>query len=247
MKSTLLRIGGFLAVGAMALCHSPAAELISNGGFESGLSAWSTADAVGGDGTFYLQSGTTSPSIAEPVPAPPGGVNAAMSDGQGPGSHVLYQDFLVLGVVGSALLTLDLFIGNRGQDFYTPDHLDFSLNELNQQARVDILKSGTDPFSVSPTDVLFTVYQTQSGDPLVSGYDPLSVDLTGLLNSYLNQTLRLRFAEVDNFGPLQMGVDNISLVTRETPGAVPDMATTSLLLSMVIVPLAVMRRGYFTK
>lgn len=247
MKHSALRIGSILVLMTLAVHQVSGAELISNGGFESGLSGWTTMDALGSDGTFYLQTGTASPSIGDAVPAPPGGINAAMSDAQGPGSHVLYQDFLVPGVVGSALLSLDVFIGNRGQDFFTRNHLDFSLNEINQQARIDILKSGTDPFSVSPTDVLFTIYQTQSGDPLVAGYDPLSVDVTGVLNSYLNQTLRLRFAEVDNLGSLQMGVDNISLVTRDTPGTVPDVATTSVLLSILMVPLAVMRRGYFTK
>jgi hypothetical protein len=56
-----------------------AVPLIINGGFEAGLSAWITVDAAGSDGTFFLQSGTTSPSSGDPVPAPPEGTMAAMS------------------------------------------------------------------------------------------------------------------------------------------------------------------------
>src|SRR3954469_20032278 len=74
---------------------SARATVIANGSFESGLSNWFRADQVGSDGTFFVQSGTSSPVNGDPVPAPPAGVSAAMTDAQGPGSHVLYQDFLV--------------------------------------------------------------------------------------------------------------------------------------------------------
>ena len=54
------------------------------------------------------------------------------------------------------MLTFDLFIGNRAGAFFTPSpaSLDFSTPVLNQQARVDILRVGTGPFSVSSSDVL---------------------------------------------------------------------------------------------
>ena len=134
----------------------------------------------------------------ETVPAPPGGTTAAMSDAQGPGSHVLYQTFIVPAAVPSALLVFDLFIGNRADRFVTPDTLDFSTPALNQQARVDILAGGADPFSLAVADLLMNALRTEIGDPLISGYTRYTVDITGLVNANINTPLMLRFAEADN-------------------------------------------------
>lgn len=211
-----------------------AVPLITNGGFESGFSGWTRVDAVGSDGTFSQQTSTTSPINGDSVPAPPDGFFAAMSDAEGPGSHVLYQDFVVPASLGSAVLTFDLFIGNRADDFYTPSpaSLDFSTPALNQQARVDILRAGTDPFSVLSSDVLLNLLQTSPGDLLVSGYTSFSTDLTALLTANAGQTLRLRFAETDNVFTFQLGVDNVSLDTQ----AIPE-PNTSLLLSTGLIGL----------
>ncbi|HJT80248.1 MAG TPA: hypothetical protein VJ719_03540, partial [Chthoniobacterales bacterium] len=51
---------------------APAQELISNGGFESGFTDWMRFDQTGSEGTWSLQSGTTSPVNGFTVPAPPG-------------------------------------------------------------------------------------------------------------------------------------------------------------------------------
>jgi len=225
MKSLLSNVIQTVTVltGALLL-EADGADLISNGGFESGLSGWTEADQLGSEGTFFLQNGTTSPVLGLSVPAPPEGVTAAMSDGAGPGSHVLYQTFTLTSPTAAATLGFDLFIGNRAEDdqkFYSPDTLDFSTPTLNQQARVDILAAGADPFSVNGGDVLLKLFQTQPGDAPISGYSHFSLDLTSLLNANLNQTLTLRFAEVDNVGPFQLGVDNVSLQTS-TESVVPD-------------------------
>jgi hypothetical protein len=193
--------------------------LILNGGFESGFSFWTRVDQLGSEGTFFLQTGTVSPVSGNSVPAPPGGTNAAMTDAFGPGSHILYQDFVVPAT--GALLSFNLFIGNRADRFATPTpaSLDFSTPALNQQARVDILKAGTNPFSVAASDVLLNLYQTQVGNPLVSGYNAFNFDLTSLFTSNVGQTLRLRFAETDNLFTFQLGVDNVSL---ETAAVIPE-------------------------
>jgi len=121
---------------------------------------------------------------------------AAMTDAPGPGSHVLYQDFAA--TAGGAALSFALFIGNRASleggfaGFATPASLDFSTPTLNQQARVDILKNTADPFSVAPADVLANFYQTKAGDPLVSGYNTVTTNITALLAAHVGETLRLR-------------------------------------------------------
>jgi glucose/arabinose dehydrogenase len=206
-----------LLLSSVLALPATAAPLISNGGFESGFAGWIRADAVGSEGTFHLQTGTASPVLGDPVPAPPGPTQAAMTDAEGPGSHVLYQDFLVPADVTTGVLSFDVFVGNRAEQFETPATLDFSTPTLNQQARVDFLLPAADPFSVAPADVLLTVFQTQVGDALVSGYSTVSTDVSALLVARAGQTLRLRFAEVDNVFPFQFGVDNVSLETQPIP------------------------------
>ena len=230
---TVFRVRSLL-IATVAICavvgEARAVELVTNGGVEAGFSGWTRADQVGSDGTFLLQMGTTSPVNGIPVPAPPQGVRAAMTDAEGPGSHVLYQDFAVPLVVPSAVLSFDVFVGNRAMAFFTPNTLDFATPALNQQARVDIMTAASDPFSVAGSDVLSTPFRTNVGDPLVSGYTHIVSDVTSLLDAHLGQSLRLRFAEVDNVEMFQFGVDNVSLDVGAAQ-AVPEPASLALLLT----------------
>ena len=155
----------WLSATLVCALSSPAmAGLITNGGFESGFSSWTRTDQLGSEGTFALQTGTTSPVNGDPVPAPPGGTTAAMTDAQGPGSHVLSQSFTVSAPVLAAMLRFDVFVGNRAGMFVSPSTLDFSTPALNQQARVDILLGSAGAFSVLPADVLLNAFQTNPGD-----------------------------------------------------------------------------------
>ena len=220
-----------LAVFAFASALSSpveAAPVLVNGGFEAGFTGWVTADSLGSDGTFTLQNGTTSPINFDPVPAPPGGVSAVMSDGGGPGTHVLWQDFLVTSGGPQVMLSFDLFTGNRAQVFGTPNpaNLDFGINAANQQVRVDLLMGSADPFSVAAGDVLLNLYQSQPGDALVAGYTTYSFDISSVLNANLGNTLRIRFAETDNLAALQAGVDNVGIT--EVTEAVPEPATVAM-------------------
>jgi PEP-CTERM motif-containing protein len=212
---------------ACALLFRAPAASINNGGFESGFAGWTRADQAGSDGTFALQTGAASPVNGTAVPAPPGGSTAAMSDAQGPGSHVLYQTFMVTAPVPQAMVSFDLFIGNRAAAFSTPNSLDFATPALNQQARVDILAGGADPFSMSAADLLLNLFQTTTGDALVSGYSHHASDITTLLNSHLNAPLTLRFAETDNVFAFQLGIDNVDI--QET--AVPEPSSLWLLMA----------------
>ena len=203
---------------ALALTGSArAANIVVNGGFESGLTGWITSSQVGSDGQFFAQSGSASPVNGLPVPAPAEGSFAAMTDALGPGTHVLYQDIFIPSAVPVALFSFSLFIGNRAADFSAPDSLDFSTPTLNQQARVDVLRASADPFSVDPADVLMTLYRTMPGDPLVSGYSTITRNITSLVQANAGQTLRLRIAEVDNVNFFNLGLDNVVLDTNPVP------------------------------
>jgi len=207
------------------------AAVTSNGGFESGLAGWTHSDQLGSEGSFGVQSGTVSPVTGTTVPVPPGGNTAAMTDAEGPGSHVLYQMFTITAPVAPTLLIFDLFVGNRAGTFNTPASLDFSTAALNQQARVDILAGGADPFSVSNTDVLLNAFQTLPGSTLVSGYTHYSVNITSVLNSHLNTPIMLRFAEVDNVFTFQLGVDNVDFQPVPEPSTAAGIASGLALIA----------------
>ncbi len=220
----IARILVVFTMSLMVALPSTAAPTITNGGFEAGFTGWTRVDQLGSDGTFFLQAGTASPVNGDPVPAPPEGTTAAMTDAQGPGSHVLYQDFLAS--TANAMLLFDLFLGNRDTDFFAPASLDFSTPTLNQQARVDIMLASADPFSVAAADILQNLYQTASGDPLVSGYSTHSADISAVLTANAGQTLRLRFAETDNVFTFQLGVDDVRI-----QAAVPEPGSALLLVA----------------
>ena len=158
-----------------------------------------------------------------------------MTDAGGPGSHVLYQDFTVPFSLGVTTLSFDLYIQNQAANFFSPATLDFATPALNQQFRVDILTASSDPFSVTVGDVLMNVYQTQPGDPLLSGYVRITVDLTTFLSSHAGETLRLRFAEADNVNFLLVGVDNVSLEVVPEPGTYGLLAGGLALLGAAAV------------
>jgi hypothetical protein len=204
-----------LAAGCASAAH--AQSIVVNGGFESGFTGWTRADQIGSDGTFGLQMGLTSPVNTFTVPAPPEGTRAAMTDAGAGGSHVLYQDIVIPMTVTGATLQFSLYIRNGATAFTTPTSLDFATAALNQQARVDFMLPAADPFSVGGADVLQNVFQTTVGSPLITGYNTVSVNVTSLLAARAGQTIRLRFAEVDNVNFFNMGVDAVSL-TVPTPG-----------------------------
>lgn len=225
---TCLKTACVSAALACALSAPVRAQLITNGGFESGLAGWTTADQVGSDGSFFAQTGTTSPLNGFAVPAPPEGTRAAMTDAGAGGSHVLYQDFTVPNNVTLGTVGFSLYLNNAAGAYFTPAHLDWAATSqaggtiLNQQARVDIITTSADPFSVAGGSVLQNLFQTTALTPPVMGYNPFLIDITALLQAHLGETLRLRFAETDNVNFFNLGVDNVSLT--------PEAGTLALLL-----------------
>jgi len=218
--------GSGLMVLGLAATPALASPLILNGSFEAGFASWVRSDQLGSEGSFLLQTGTTSPVTGFSVPAPTNGTRAAMTDAEGPGSHVLYQDFVVpVGTLGG-FVAFDLFIGNRATAFSTPNTLDFATPALNQRARVDIMSVPSDPFGLG-SSVLANLFQTAVGSPLVTGYNALTIDLSALLAANAGNTLRLRFAEVDNVNLFQFGVDNVRLEALDH--VIPEPATLTLL------------------
>lgn len=239
VPTTRLALGVAAVLGLALVRPASAVELVTNGGFESGITGWTVLDQPGGSGAWFLQTGTGSPVNLFSVPAPPEGAMAAMTDQSGPGSHVLYQDFVVPSDVLSATLSFQAFVLNSATAYVSPDSLDYTVGS-NQQARVDIIKTTADPFSVLPADVLQNVFQTLPGDPFTSGYSLESADLTALLLAHPGETLRLRFAEADNLLFFNFGVDAVGLAV--TTGVVPEPGSLALLLCGGASGLLLLRR-----
>ena len=82
---------------------------------------------------------------------------------------------------------------------------------------MDFINPAASLFSTAPTDVLLNVFQTGPSTPAVLGYTTISADITSFLQARAGQTVRLRFAEVDNVNFFNMGVDNVS-VAIPAPG-----------------------------
>ena len=241
-----LLAGTALCAALLAALPASATPVLINGGFEAPFATgWNLDEQLGGGGSFFLQTGTTSPLGAFTVAAPSQGNWAAMSDSDGnPGAHVLYQDFTASG--SSVRLKFDLYLGNRATDldgnllFVSPSALDFN-GVLNQQARVDILSVNPNPFDT--TSVLLNLIQTMPGDAPPDGYVRYDIDVSALMLAQAGQTLRLRFAEVDNLGEFQMGVDNVRFEAAGNPVPEPGgWALAGLALAALALSTTVGRR-----
>jgi hypothetical protein len=183
---------------------------VTNGNFETGnLNGWTVVNQPGSGGDWFAYSGTTSPLTSNPIAPPPQGTFAATTDQQRPGSHVLYQD-IALARKAKHKLSFFLYYNTFAPGFFTPDTLDFT-GSPNQQYRVDVLKPTADPFSVDPNDVLARIFRTEVGDPTTLAPTIKTFDLT----PFAGQTVRLRFAEVDNLGVFLASTDNVKVTTHK--------------------------------
>lgn len=203
--------------------------LLVNGDFETNggagttlLTGWTVvslaSDAGGGEGAgnWYAQSGTTAPESGYLVEAPPQGLFAAMTDALGAGAHVLYQDVAV--PAQGARLVCDVSVLNDAGFYADNGTLDWGTTS-NQTARLDVMNPSA-PIDDLGTGVLANVFRLQPGDANAISYHPVPIDLT----PWAGQNVRLRFAEVDNEGILNVGVDNC-----RTSTCTPDAETACLL------------------
>ena len=207
------------------------ADLIMNGGFESDFTGWTAVNETNSLANWFVQSGTTSPLNGFPVPAPPTGINAAMTDQAGPGSHALFQLFTV-DPASTVTLNFDLFVNNQASGFFTPTSLDFTTIP-NQQARVDILTAGAGAFDLGSA-VVDNVLTPSANS---TDYVHYSFDLTNAIGS--GGTFQIRFAEVDNLSIFNLGVDNVSI--QASPNVVPEPRSWGM-LAVILLGLGGMRR-----
>jgi hypothetical protein len=206
-----LSILPLVALVAAACSTEPTLHLIQNAGFETGnFASWTTFDAASGDTLgFLVTASTVLPESGDTVLAPPEGAYAAITDQNGPGTHVLYQD-VILPPNRTATLRAIIYLQSDADWVNAATAgLASDAGESNQQVRVDVMNPTAGVTDVG-AGVLLNVYRTQPGDSLVTGYKTLTADLSG----FAGQSVRIRFAEVDTQGFLHLGVDSVDVEVK---------------------------------
>jgi hypothetical protein len=230
-----------LLVAGAALLAAPGAAhgtIVTNGDFETGtLSGWQVDDFLPGSGSWYAYTGTTAPGGAT-VSAPPQGTYAAVTSQSDPGRHIMYQDVTL--PPGGSVNKLSLFVYyTTGAAMSDSDTLDPAVIP-NEQYRIDVMKPTAPLDSLVPDDILLTVFSTSSADASTLAPIQKGADLT----AFAGQTVRLRFAEVDNQAPLHASADAVSVRsngfvigaavlnkkkgTAKIPVTVPDAGTLTV-------------------
>jgi len=213
---TMITLIALLSTSSVVL-----AAAISNGDFETeNLNGWQETHSGSGQWIAY-SAGTSMPGGS--FYAPPEGRYAAATSQTGISMHILYQD-LVLEPGYHHELSFWLYYKNYFYRFFTPDTL--LTNTTNQQYRIDLMDPDAPITSVSPDDVLTTLFRTEVGDPLSMAPAMLTFNLDG----YAGQAVRLRFAVTNTVYLFAGAVDDVRIESEpmneppDTSGAYADKA-----------------------
>jgi hypothetical protein len=197
-------VGGIVALALLVAPGSASAAIVTNGDFETGnFSGWHEEYVDPGVGHWFNYTGTSTPLSLDPIPAPPQGTRAAITDQAEESRQILYQDVTL--PPGGSVNQLSLFAYYREGPFASPDTL--SLDVTNEQYRIDVMKPSAPIDSVSPGDVLVNLLRTTPSSP--NTLDP--TQLTADLSPYAGQTVRIRFAVPVTQHVLNGGVDAVAI------------------------------------
>jgi hypothetical protein len=212
-----------LAIGFLIGLAGPAsasAATVINGDFETGnLSGWNVSGPASPN-NWKPYSGTITPTygpaLGVTVPAPPQGTFGAITEQASPGTRFLYQDVSLEPGVPQTLSLYVYYDSNQGGAIASPNSFDSAAPQANQQYRVDVMKPTAALDSLAPADILLTVFRTVTGDPLQIEPRLVSADLA----PFAGQTVRLRFAEVDNSGEMNAAADAVAIKSKADCAAV---------------------------
>ena len=208
-----MRILASIAILLFASASARADQLITNGGFETGnLSGWTAAST--GDGNFTVNSAAVTPLTFNATVGSNSGTYYAVSDDySGSQTQTLTQTFTTPTSFQTATLSFEMFV----DDVYGGD-----FGSAGPGGEVSLLNSGGSLIAVlyGPLDT----FESPSGDP--NPYVFFSQDIASLLAA--NTTYQLQFSSTDVSGPLNVGVDDVSLLTTASTSPVPEPATLSL-------------------
>jgi hypothetical protein len=241
---------GAALLGVGAATASAATQLVTNGDFETGtLEGWTTTDQTGShaaEWVVYSRGQAEEPLNKGQFPLPPAGEHAALTPNFAAAvdTTYLYQD-IALPPASADRLSMYLFYESEDPIAVpVPNTLAVSESgfaQPNQQVRVDVLKPNAPIESISPNDILATVYASKIGDP--SELAPTVV--TADLSAFAGQTVRLRIADAVQEGRMIVGVDGVSIDSTPLPQPAPASQTTTPSPSNAFVKgdLTLNRRG----
>lgn len=198
----------------LGLGSARADQLIVNGSFETGLTGWLTGN--NGDGGFFATSGTVTPlTYNSTVGASSGNTYALSDDYSGSQTSYLRQFFTTPSSFQTATLSFAMFVN----DIYGAD-----FGSSGPGGQVQLLNSlGTVIASLfGPVDT----FENPVGSP--NPYVQYSANIASLLNP--NTTYGLQFSSTDTTNLINVGVDNVSLLTAGSTAVTvtPEPTTLSL-------------------
>lgn len=204
--------------GLVSLATHPTAakprELIRNGNFAQGLARWtSVASDNGIVGTFTAATvGANTPRSGIPTASnAKGGALYALSDQSNRSFQALGQKFRVPKSAERVTLTYQMFV--RSEEAIVKGSPFFNSMISNQQARVDVLK-GSSPLLANGGFVQALYPRgADAVKPMTAvPYRGYRFNLSRKLKP--GRTYQIRFAAVATAGPVNVGVDNVSVESR---------------------------------
>jgi hypothetical protein len=210
---------------ALAAPAGAMAATVVNGGFESGMQGWGVQSTDAAFGNWFVQQGTKPPFSDDagkrgtaPVPAPPQGRSAAVSDQLFSSTMFLYQDIALESGAKHQLNLQTYYSSNRPLALPAPETLSTDEavigSQANQQYRIDIVRPDAPLDSIAPGDVLRTIFRTMPGDPATMPPTRISSSLS----AFAGQTIRLRAAVAAGKEALNAGLDGVSITTTPLAG-----------------------------
>jgi hypothetical protein len=209
--------------GIIGACAMPAmaANLLTNGGFESGsLAGWTQTIAPSSNGTSGVYAnGSNAPNSGQSTTVNANGGNFVYLTGQGgPGAYEIRQSF-TLASAQTVTVKFDHFANNYGGQVFSGNGLDPFAGQPVQFALVDLIPGATGAFSTAGQIQSF--YSGADGGANPNPWTSYSFNVNLGAGTYA-----IRFAQADNQLFFTQGVDNVSV-----SGAIPEPASWAMLIA----------------
>jgi hypothetical protein len=193
-----------------------ASQLFTNTGFETNggngtasFTGWTTGATTGSDDDFYADDTTITPLNGFPTVGPNSGSWYAVSDMTG----------LVTPETSYLVQTVTIPVGTADVAFSGEIFVNDVFGGSGLGGEIGIWASGADPLTTAP---IFVIY---SADTAISAGAPnpyvlVSQDITGDVTA--GTTYEIGVLESDSTGPINVGVDDFSLIATPAAGGVPE-------------------------
>lgn len=212
---------------AASTAYATPIELLTNGSFETGdVSGWTVTDSGSGSIEVTSELAPSNGTFAT-VGASDGSFYAVSSQG-GPGTHALTQTFMVPISVTEVIFSFDMFVQTLADLAISPDGLDEN-GGPNQHARVDLMAFGSDAFDTD-SGVLSNFYIGIDGEP-TQPYTSYMIDITSFVTPGMSYDIR--FAQSDNQGNFNLGVDNVSVLATQNVASPSSLALIGLSIAVL--------------